>query len=71
MEREPLETRVQHRLNLLEVALCDNMHIRDPDSVQALLQKIAVHDAILSDEDRAYALSAQRIIDEQIPYDDS
>ena len=71
MEREPLETRVQHRLNLLEVALCDNMHLRDPNSVQALLQKIAVHDAILSDEDRAYAHSAQRIIDEQIPYDDS
>ena len=71
MEREPLETRVQHRLNLLEVALCDNMHIRDPNAVQALLQKIAVHDAILSDEDRAYAHSAQRIIDEQIPYDDS
>jgi|TARA_R110001606_G_scaffold153385_1_gene294494 hypothetical protein len=71
MEREPLETRVQHRLNLLEVALCDNMHIRDPNAVQALLQKIAVHDAILTDEDRAYAHSAQRIIDEQIPYDDS
>jgi hypothetical protein len=47
------------------------MHIRDPNAVQALLQKIAVHDAILSDEDRAYAHSAQRIIDEQIPYDDS
>ena len=57
MEREPLETRVQHRLNLLEVALCDNMHIRDPNAVQALLQKIAVHDAILTDEDRAYAHS--------------
>ena len=71
MEREPLETRVQHRLNLLEVALCDNMHLRDPNAVQALLQKIAVHDAILTDEDRAYAHSAQRIIDEQIPYDDS
>jgi hypothetical protein len=71
MEREPLETRVQHRLNLLEVALCDNLHLRDPDSVQALLQKIAVHDAILTKEDRDYALSAQRIIDEQIPYDGS
>jgi|TARA_B110000285_G_C15081060_1_gene593531 hypothetical protein len=47
------------------------MHIRDPNAVQALLQKIAVHDAILTDEDRAYAHSAQRIIDEQIPYDDS
>ncbi len=69
MEREPIETRIQHRLNLLEVALCDDMHLRDPDSVQALLQKIAVHDAILSKEDRDYALSAQRIIDEQIPYD--
>ena len=69
MEREPIETRVQHRLNLLETALCDNMHLRDPDSVQALLQKIAVHDAILCKEDRDYALSAQRIIDEQIPYD--
>ena len=71
MEREPLETRVQHRLNLLEVALCDNLHLRDPDSVQALLQKIAVHDAILTTQDRDYALSAQRIIDEQIPYDGS
>ena len=71
MEREPLETRVQHRLNLIEVARCDNLHLRDPDSVQALLQKIAVHDAILTKEDRDYALSAQRIIDEQIPYDGS
>ena len=69
MEREPIETRVQHRLNLLEVALCDNMHLREPDAVQALLQKIAVHDAILSKPDRDYALSAQRILDEQIPYD--
>ena len=71
MEREPLETRVQHRLNLLEAALCDDMHLRDPDAVQGLLQKIAVHDAILSKADRDYALSAQRIIDEQIPYDGS
>jgi len=71
MERQPLEIRIQHRLNLLEVALCDNLHLREPDGVQALIQKIAVHDAILSDEDRQYALSAQRILDEQIPYDGS
>ncbi len=71
MEREPIEIRVQHRLNLLEVALCDNLHLREPDGVQALIQKIAVHDAILSQADRDYALSAQRILDEQIPYDGS
>ena len=71
MEREPLEIRIQHRLNLLEVALCDNLHLTEPDGVQALIQKIAVHDAVLSDEDRAYALSAQTILDEQIPYDGS
>ncbi|MDA8915603.1 hypothetical protein N9I01_00090 [bacterium] len=69
MEREPIEIRVQHRLNLLEVALCDNLHLRDPDGVQTLIQKIAVHDSILTKADRDYALSAQRILDEQIPYD--
>ena len=71
MEREPIEIRIQHRLNLLEVALCDNLHLREPDGVQALIQKIAVHDAILTKADRDYAQSAQRILDEQIPYDGS
>jgi hypothetical protein len=71
MERQPLEIRIQHRLNLLEVALCDNLHLSDPDGVQTLIQKIAVHDSVISDEDRQYALSAQRILDEQIPYDGS
>jgi len=71
MERQPLEIRIQHRLNLLEVALCDNLHLSDPDGVQTLIQKIAVHDSVISDEDREYALSAQRILDEQIPYDGS
>jgi hypothetical protein len=71
MERQPLEIRIQHRLNLLEVALCDNLHLTDPDGVQTLIQKIAVHDSVISDEDREYALSAQRILDEQIPYDGS
>ena len=71
MERQPLEIRIQHRLNLLEVALCDNLHLTDPDGVQTLIQKIAVHDSVISNEDREYALSAQRILDEQIPYDGS
>ena len=71
MERQPLEIRIQHRLNLLETCLCDNLHLRDPDGVQTLIQKIAVHDHILSDADRDYAQSAQRILDEQIPYDGS
>jgi hypothetical protein len=71
MERQPLEIRIQHRLNLLEVALCDNLHLTDPDGVQTLIQKIAVHDSVISDEDREYALGAQRILDEQIPYDGS
>ena len=71
MESQPIETRIQHRLNLLETCLCDNLHLRDPDGVQTLIQKIAVHDSVISDEDREYALSAQRILDEQIPYDGS
>lgn len=69
MESQPIETRIQHRLNLLETCLCDNLHLRDPDGVQTLIQKIAVHDHILTDADRDYAMSAQRILDEQIPYD--
>lgn len=71
MERLELAERLQHRLNLIEVSLCDNLHLRLPDNVQALLDKIIVHSALLSEEDAAYVDSAQNIIINQIPYDGS
>ena len=71
MERLELAERLQHRLNLIEVSLCDNLHLRLPLNVQALLDKIIVHSALLSEEDAAYVDSAQNIIINQIPYDGS
>lgn len=66
-----LMTKLQHRLNLLELCLCDNLHIQNPAAVQTLITKLKVHDTHLSSEDSAYVKSAQIILDQQIPYDGS
>jgi len=71
MEQVELLERLQHRLNLIEVSLCDNLHLRLPENVQALLNKIIVHRELLSEADAAYVDSAQNIITNQIPYDGS
>jgi len=71
MEQVELLERLQHRLNLIEVSLCDNLHLRLPENVQALLNKIIVHRELLSEADARYVDSAQNIITNQIPYDGS
>lgn len=64
-------TKLQHRLNVLEACLCENVHLRDPAGVQRLLNRITKWYNALCAEDQAYCDSAQRIITEQIPYDGS
>jgi len=63
--------RCEHRLNVLEACLCENVHLSDSAGVQRLLNRITKWYSSLSDSDQAYCDSAQRIIDEQIPYDGS
>ena len=63
--------KLQHRLNVLEGCLCENVHITDPDGVRRLLQRIKPHTHMLNIEDYNYYLSAVRILEEQIPYDGS
>jgi len=66
-----LEQKLQHRLDVLEGCLCENVHISDPDGVRRLLQRIKPHVELLNIEDYAYYESALRILEEQIPYDGS
>ena len=66
-----LEQKLQHRLDVLEGCLCENVHISDPDGVRRLLQRIKPHVDLLNIEDYNYYESALRILEEQIPYDGS
>lgn len=66
-----LEQKLQHRLDVLEGCLCENVHISDPDGVRRLLQRIKPHVDTLNIEDYNYYTSAVRILEEQIPYDGS
>ena len=66
-----LEQKLQHRLDVLEGCLCENVHISDPVGVRRLLQRIKPHVDLLNIEDYNYYESALRILEEQIPYDGS
>ena len=63
IDGQTIPERIQYRLNVLEGCLIENVHITQTEDVQRLLNKIAQHDHMLSDEDRAYCHSAQNIID--------
>ena len=71
IDGQTIPERIQYRLNVLEGCLIENVHITQTEDEQRLLNKIAQHDHMLSDEDRAYCHSAQTIIDSGIPYDGS
>ena len=60
--------KLQHRLTVLEACLTGNVHISDPAGVQRLLNRITKWYSQLSTQDQQYCDSAQRIINEQIPY---
>lgn len=66
-----LKQKLQHRLDVLEGCLCENVHISDPDGVRRLIQRITPHVDLLNIEDYNYYESAVRILEEQIPYDGS
>jgi hypothetical protein len=71
VEQMTIPEKLQHRLNVLEGCLCENVHISDPDGVRRLIQRITPHVEMLNIEDYAYYESALRILEEQIPYDGS
>lgn len=71
MECMTLEEKLNHRLNVLEACLCENVHLRDPAGVQRLLNRISKWYSQLNTADQQYCDSAQRIINEQIPYSDT
>ena len=68
---QTIAERNQHRLNVLEACLCENVHLTDAAGVQRLLNRITKWYSTLSEQDQAYCDSAQRIIEQQIPYDGS
>lgn len=65
------QQKIEHRLVVLEACLTQNVHLKDAAGVQRLLNRITKWYDTLCDADKQYCDSAQRIIDEQIPYDGS
>lgn len=67
---QPIEERIEYRLQSLEWMLCSNWHITDIKSVQTVMAKLRPHYLIMNENDRKYMDSAEIIIQDQIPYNE-
>ena len=68
---QTIEQKIQLRLNVIEGCLCENVHIQNPEGVQRILNNVTKWWDRLSEQDKLYVQSAQHIIDNSIPYDNS
>jgi len=63
-----IRTRIEHRIDRLELILNEQVHLRDLQSVDALIESISKFYSILSDDDREFLQCARLAVLDQLPW---